>query len=255
MNPPDQPTKDHLTLTEGACLSLVVAGATHGYDIAKRFHPSGDIGEVFTLSNPVVYRTLKTLEERSLIVSTEALGVRGQLKWMLACTSQGVMQAELWLETPVAHVREIRNEFLVKLMLRTQAGLPNKNFIKAQRIAINKVITRLQADRASEPVAMWRREQARAVARFLDELSGNDSALKAENDFGDAIQLSARNQIRAVVESVKHGDVLSSVKLRVEDNQMMTATITREATDELSLATGTPILAVCKATDVLVARR
>jgi molybdate transport system regulatory protein len=71
---------------------------------------------------------------------------------------------------------------------------------------------------------------------------------------GDVLNISARNQLRAVVKSVKHGDILSSIHLDIELGQTMTATITREATESLQLAPGTPIVALCKATDVLVAR-
>ena len=74
------------------------------------------------------------------------------------------------------------------------------------------------------------------------------------NDREDSLQLSARNQLRAKVLSVKHGGVLSTVKLELEPGQTMTATITREATNALALAPGTAVLGLCKATDVLVAR-
>ncbi|MTH94292.1 MAG: hypothetical protein F2940_08900, partial [Actinobacteria bacterium] len=47
---------NQLSLVEATCLALISQGSTHGYDIAKRFHPNGDIGEVFTQTNPVVYR-------------------------------------------------------------------------------------------------------------------------------------------------------------------------------------------------------
>jgi molybdate transport system regulatory protein len=101
---------------------------------------------------------------------------------------------------------------------------------------------------------MWRREQARAVARFLDELAGEELPASSNADREDTLRLSARNQLRAKVISVKHGGVLSTVKLELDPGQTMTATITREATNALALAPGTKVLGLCKATDVLVAR-
>jgi len=245
----------NLTLAEGTCLALVAGGVTHGYDVAKHFQPESDIGEVFTLSNPVVYRTLKVLESAGFIASTDALGVRKQLKFTLRCTDLGRSTVSKWLNTPVTHLRDIRSEFLVKVLLRDAAGLDQEEFIESQREVLNGVIAQLLADKAMNAVAMWRREQARAVARFLDELAGLDSGPTAAPEFPDSLQLSARNQLQAAVVSVKHGDVLSSVKLEVAPGQTMTATITREATEDLSLAPGTPVFAVCKATDVLVARK
>ena len=77
-----------ITLIEAACLALISQGSTHGYDIAKRFHPDGDIGEIFTQTNPVVYRALKSLEAAHLVKSTDALGVRKQLKFALSMTEK-----------------------------------------------------------------------------------------------------------------------------------------------------------------------
>jgi molybdate transport system regulatory protein len=67
------------------------------------------------------------------------------------------------------------------------------------------------------------------------------------------MNLSARNQLHATVVSVKHGDILSSVRLDIDGDQSMTSTITREAVDSLRLAPGTRVVALCKATDVMIA--
>jgi molybdopterin-binding protein len=72
-------------------------------------------------------------------------------------------------------------------------------------------------------------------------------------DLDDDIVVSARNQLRGEVVSVTHGGVLSSVKMEIASGQVMTATITREATDQLRLAPGSTVTALCKATDVMLA--
>ena len=243
-----------LSLIEATCLALIDQGATHGYDIAKRFHPEGDIGEVFTQTNPVVYRALKSLEAAQLVKSTDALGVRKQLKFALTVTAEGELVLRSWLNAPAIHIRDLRTEFLVKLHLRELAGLKQRKFIALQRDALENVLSHLLANPSRSAVAIWRREQARAVARFLDELAGEESPSTNNADREDTLQLSARNQLRAKVVSVKHGGVLSTVKLELDPGQTMTATITREATNALALAPGTEVLGLCKATDVLVAR-
>jgi molybdopterin-binding protein len=68
------------------------------------------------------------------------------------------------------------------------------------------------------------------------------------------MQLSARNQLRGTVASVEHGRVLSSVKVTLPDGQGITAAITREAAEELGLAPGDPVVAVIKATEVMLGR-
>jgi len=243
-----------LSLIEATCLALIDQGATHGYDIAKRFHPDGDIGEVFTQTNPVVYRALKSLEAAQMVKSTDALGVRKQLKFALSVTEEGGRVLRGWLNAPAVHIRDLRTEFLVKLHLRELAGMKQGKFISLQRDALDQVLSRLLANPSRSAVAIWRREQARAVARFLDELAGEEDPSTTNADREDTLQLSARNQLRAKVISVKHGGVLSTVKLELDPGQTMTATITREATNALALAPGTEVLGLCKATDVLVAR-
>ena len=243
-----------LSLIEATCLALIGQGSTHGYDIAKRFHPEGDIGEVFTQTNPVVYRALKSLEAAKLVKSTDALGVRKQLKFALTVTAEGELVLRSWLNAPAIHIRDLRTEFLVKLHLRELAGLKQRKFIALQRDALENVLSHLLANSSRSAVAIWRREQARAVARFLDELAGEEVPSTNNTDREDTLQLSARNQLRAKVISEKHGGVLSTVKLELDPGQTMTATITREATNALALAPGTEVLGLCKATDVLVAR-
>jgi len=100
-------------------------------------------------------------------------------------------------------------------------------------------------------VSLWRREQTRAVLRFLDEFEG---IVTPHDDVSPSpMNLSARNQLHATVVSVKHGDILSSVRLDIDRDQAMTSTITREAVDSLRLAPGTRVVALCKATDVMIA--
>jgi molybdopterin-binding protein len=68
------------------------------------------------------------------------------------------------------------------------------------------------------------------------------------------MQLSARNQLRGTVEAVQHGRVMSSIKVTLPDGQGITAAITREAAEELGLAPGDPVVAVIKATEVMLGR-
>ncbi len=135
-----------LSLIEATCLALIDQGATHGYDIAKRFHPEGDIGEVFTQTNPVVYRALKSLEAAQLVKSTDALGVRKQLKFALTVTAEGELVLRSWLNAPAIHIRDLRTEFLVKLHLRELAGLKQRKFIALQRDALENVLSHLLAN-------------------------------------------------------------------------------------------------------------
>jgi PadR family transcriptional regulator AphA len=235
----------------GASLVLVSQGVGHGYDVARHFAPEGSLGAVLTHSRPVVYRAIKQLESMGLITSSEAVGVRGQLKWTLACTAAGRRAAREWLTSPVEHLRDMRSEFFVRLLLMQHAGENMRDFVRAQRAALEPRTTSLLANTGRDPVSLWRREQARAALRFLDEFEG--VIAPHDETSPSPMNLSARNQLRATVVSVKHGDILSSVRLDIDSDQAMTSTITREAVDSLRLAPGTRVVALCKATDVMIA--
>ncbi|HEY5354343.1 MAG TPA: TOBE domain-containing protein [Streptosporangiaceae bacterium] len=66
------------------------------------------------------------------------------------------------------------------------------------------------------------------------------------------MQLSARNQIRATVTSVTAGEATANIVLDANGVRLV-ASITVEAARELGLAEGSGVLAVIKASDVIVA--
>jgi molybdate transport system regulatory protein len=68
------------------------------------------------------------------------------------------------------------------------------------------------------------------------------------------MQLSARNQLKVKVDSVTHGHVMSTVKVTLPDGQHLTAAITRDAAEELQFAPGDDVVAVIKATEVMLAK-
>lgn len=240
-----------LTLESGLCLALIRNGCDHGYVIAQRFLPGGDIGQIYTLSRPAVYRELQHLERVGLLLSTDARGNRGQKMRILRLSKRGAQITQQWMTSPVSHIRDVRTEFLAKVVLTQEAVDDVGALVRKQREFFRDTFDALLQDRDESVVAMWRREQVRAVSRFLDELEG--VVADSDDDVNDDIVVSARNQLRGEVVNVKHGGVLSSVKMEITAGQIMTATITREATDQLRLAPGSTVTALCKATDVMLA--
>ena len=70
---------------------------------------------------------------------------------------------------------------------------------------------------------------------------------------GVLVALSGRNQLRGIVDEVRHDGLLAQVRLRIGD-QRLTAVITRDALIELGLRRGDEALAIIKATEVMVGR-
>jgi molybdate transport system regulatory protein len=66
------------------------------------------------------------------------------------------------------------------------------------------------------------------------------------------MKLSARNKLPGTVVSIKQGEAIANVELDVA-GQRLVASITVEAVAELGLEPGTSVVAVVKASDVIVA--
>ena len=67
------------------------------------------------------------------------------------------------------------------------------------------------------------------------------------------IAISARNQIKGIVEEVRTEGLLAQVRLRVGD-QILTAVITRDAAQDLQLERGDRATALIKSTEVMIAK-
>ncbi len=65
------------------------------------------------------------------------------------------------------------------------------------------------------------------------------------------MKLSTRNRLPGTVTEVVKGEAAARVSLQVGDNHMV-ALITRESADELGLEPGKRVMALVKATDVMV---
>jgi molybdopterin-binding protein len=66
------------------------------------------------------------------------------------------------------------------------------------------------------------------------------------------VKLSARNQLAGTVTAVHRGEAIANVVLDVA-GQRLVASITVEAVSDLGLREGTPVTAVIKASDVIIA--
>jgi len=67
------------------------------------------------------------------------------------------------------------------------------------------------------------------------------------------MKLSARNQLEGTVESVDHGAVTSTLKIRLTGGDMVTSSITKEAAEDLALESGSAVIVIIKSSDVMVA--
>ncbi len=165
---------DSLLLGEWACLAILTQAPAHGYDVALRLAPAGDIGRVWSLSRSLTYRALDQLAQRGLVTPiAEERGKAGGTKTILAATKEGKAMVKRWLREPVRHLRDVRGELLLKLVLSDDPG----PLLEAQRASFAPVVDALAETETSrqgpaDPVAVWRYESSRAVLRFLERMLG-----------------------------------------------------------------------------------
>lgn len=170
------PHVPRLSLSELAVLALLAQRATHGFALSRDLAPDGVIGKVWTVPRPRVYRAIHRLTELGLVepVVTEPSDT-GPARTVVAATADGREAIDRWLSEPVAHLRDMRSELLLKLVLCHRAGIDTQELLVAQRRRFSPLVERLtataeQATGTDRLIATWRAGSARAFTNILDDL-------------------------------------------------------------------------------------
>jgi DNA-binding PadR family transcriptional regulator len=162
-----------LLLGEWACLGLLCESSRHGFAIAALLKPDGEIGRVWSLSRPLTYRALDQLVERGLVRPVvEEPSDAGPNRTVLAATPAGRRMFRRWVASPVEHLRDVRSELLLKLLLAERSGIDVTAMVAAQRARVAEQVAALAARRDDDVVGLWRHESSSAALRFLDALRG-----------------------------------------------------------------------------------
>lgn len=162
--------KQDAQLARDVVLALIVQQPQHGWALQEELSPRGEIGRAWTLSRQLVYRAIDTLEADGLVKRAQPKDGGGADKVIISPTAKGKSQITAWLNKPVEHLRDVRTELVVKMMLRERAGLSAQSFLIAQHEAFAPLLRAIESSPARTPVDMWRRESASAVKRFLTRL-------------------------------------------------------------------------------------
>lgn len=164
-----------LLLGEWACLGLLYKKPSHGFAIAARLKPGSDIGRVWSLTRPLTYRALEQLQIHGYVEeSGEEAGLAGGNRTLLTITKPGRAIFRTWINTPVVHLRDMRSELLLKLVLADECGIDISDMLKTQRKNIKTLQRNIESNLvgADKPdtVHQWRREIAEATLRFIDSI-------------------------------------------------------------------------------------
>jgi DNA-binding PadR family transcriptional regulator len=165
------------SLAEWLVLSLICEKPTHGFALAALLGPAGEMGRVWRVPKPLVYRALQRLEQLGLVQATERQpSSQGPVRSLVDATAAGRDTVAAWLTRPASHNRDVRSELLVKLALLARAGADPRPLLDAQREQLIPVAHALQDRLAAaagfdRTLALWRCETVSATLRFLDALA------------------------------------------------------------------------------------
>jgi PadR family transcriptional regulator AphA len=169
-------TNRELAPGEWAVLALLCEQPAHGWALARQLASDGELGSIWSLGRPLVYRSLDVLAERELIVPVGSEpGARGPNRTIFQASESGRIAVAEWLAEPVEHVREGRSLLLLKIVFAERAGVDPLPMLTAQHEAISEAVSSLEARVAEssgsdELLLRFRLESTRALLRFIDSV-------------------------------------------------------------------------------------
>ena len=150
-----------LTAGEWAVLALLAEAANHGFAVARAMAPDGDVGRVWSVRRPLVYRAVDTLTAMGLVRPGATVASRtGPRRTVLEATPNGKRAVTRWLGTPVEHVRDGRSLLMLKLLFLARRDADPTALLGAQR-------ERLRRARGPAHAARRRGRGLRSRARAL----------------------------------------------------------------------------------------
>ena len=176
----------------------------------------------------------RTVIEMFHLVETELGGVMGRLQQGLASGDIGGLFWSLGLRTSARNALRGTVTQVTDGAVNAEVGLA-----VAPGVEITAIVTR-------ESVAAL----GLSVGRPAIALIKSSFVILAQ---GDGIVTSARNQIEGVVAARHDGAISSEITLHIAQGKTLTATVTRSSAEVMTLAEGAPVMALIKASHVILA--
>jgi DNA-binding PadR family transcriptional regulator len=169
-------TRDELTAGEWAVLALLSERPAHGFALARAMAPDGEVGQVWAVRRPLVYRALETLDRTELIRPVGRLPSQsGPQRTILEATSTGNRALTSWLNQPVSHVRDARSLLMLKLLFLTRRQADLRPLLTGQREQFSLRVESLsvaaaEAEGFDRALLLWRLESTTAAIRFTETM-------------------------------------------------------------------------------------
>ena len=169
-------TRKQLTAGEWAVLALLSEEPAHGFALARAIAPDGEVGRVWALRRPLVYRALETLERLQLVAaSTRSRAAPDRSARSSRRRRAGSGCVAQWLREPVTHVRDARSLLMLKLLFLARRDADPRRLLVAQRDQFSSLVANLSdavrtADGFEYALLIWRLEATTAAIRFTEAM-------------------------------------------------------------------------------------
>jgi DNA-binding PadR family transcriptional regulator len=168
--------RNQLTAGEWAILALLDEEPRHGFALARAMATGGEVGRVWDMRRPLVYRALDTLQRLALIRPVATLpSESGPQRTILEPTPEGRRLLAHWLHQPVEHVRDARSLLMLKLLFLSRRDADPAPLLAAQREQFAALAQRLRASAdAAEGfergLLLWRLHSTTAAVQFTEAM-------------------------------------------------------------------------------------
>jgi PadR family transcriptional regulator AphA len=164
------------SLAEWTVLALISEAPAHGFAICLLTAPDGELGRIWHIHRPVIYRSIGRLENAGLVAPKTVESGRGPQRTIYAATPAGRDAAAAWLDTPVEHVRDVRSHLLLKLALLDRVGTDATGLLQRQKAILEPIVSAIAVERPQRPgidaaLLAWRRATAAAALSFLHDIT------------------------------------------------------------------------------------
>ena len=174
------PPSIDLSLTDWLVLAILCEEPRHGFAVARELEPASELGAIWTVRRPLVYRAIDHLVDLDLVEARAVEpGRQGPHRTVMAPTRSGRARVSRWLDQPVDHPRDVRTTLLAKLALRTRRGDALTPLARAQLDRINGVRDgveqkRRQSEGVDRLTMQWRVSANDAIASFLETVIADE---------------------------------------------------------------------------------
>lgn len=167
--------------TDHVILALLDEKPMHGYEIHQRIASMPGIIKIWSIKQGLLYAKLEKLKAAGLLEDAPDHPEANPSRHYFRLTSAGKEALDVWVDSPVTRARDIRQEFLAKLIVARMYSLERAlTLLRAQREVVRHwhfSLTEQTAPQQKSELDDWivhsyRLFRDEASLRWLDDLEG-----------------------------------------------------------------------------------